>query len=252
MTNLDRRQLLAILGGGLLAANRSSATSPSDDIAQRLAQAQQDGKVDGLHTLLVSQAGRLVTEYYGRGEDEAWGRPLGTVTFAPLVLHDLRSVSKSVVGLLYGIALADGNVPPLEAKLYDQFSDYADLAKQSGPDRLTMHHVLSMTLGLEWDELTIPYGDLRNSENAMEAAPDRFRFILERPIVGEPGVKWTYCGGATAILGRLIAKGTGEKLHDYARRMLFDPMGFGPSEWSVGRDGEPRAASGLRLLPATC
>jgi len=249
MTNLNRRQLLATLGGGLMAANRASATSPSDDIALRLAQAQKDGKVDGLHTLLVSQSGKLVTEYYGRGEDENWGYPLGTVTFAPLVLHDLRSVSKSVVGLLYGIALADGNVPPPEAKLYDQFPDYADLAKQSGRDRLTMHHVLSMTLGLEWDEFTIPYGDPRNSENAMEAAPDRFRFILERPIVGEPGVKWTYCGGATAILGRLIAKGTGEKLHDYARRVLFEPMGFGSSEWSVGSDDEPRAASGLRLLP---
>jgi len=230
-----------------MAAGRSFATSPSEDITRRLAQAQQDGKVDGLHTLLVSQGGKLVTEHYGRGEDEAWGHPLGTVTFAPLVLHDLRSVSKSVVGLLYGIALADGNVPPPEAKLYDQFPDYADLAKQSGRDRLTMHHVLSMTLG--GGEFTIPYGDLRNSENAMEAAPDRFRFILERPIVGEPGVKWTYCGGATAILGRLIAKGTGEKLHDYARRVLFEPMGFGTSEWSVGSDGEPRAASGLRLLP---
>jgi CubicO group peptidase (beta-lactamase class C family) len=249
MITLNRRYLLAALGGGLMAASRTFATSPSEDIALRLAQAQQDGKVDGLHTLLVSQGGRLVTEHYGRGEDEAWGRQLGTVTFAPLVLHDLRSVSKSVVGLLYGIALADGNVPPPEAKLYDQFPEYADLAKQSGRERLTMHHVLSMTLGLEWDELTIPYGDLRNSENAMEEAPDRFRFILERPIVGEPGVEWTYCGGATAILGRLIAKGTGEKLHDYARHMLFNPMGFGPSEWSVGNDGEPRAASGLRLLP---
>jgi CubicO group peptidase (beta-lactamase class C family) len=158
-------------------------------------------------------------------------------------------VSKSVVGMVYGIALDTGKVPPPEAKLYDQFPEYADLAEQTGRDRLTIHHVLSMTLGLEWDELTIPYGDPRNSENAMELAPDRFRFILERPIVGEPGVKWTYCGGATAILGRLIAKGTGEKLHDYARRVLFDPMGFGPSEWSVGSDGEPRTASGLRLLP---
>ena len=62
-------------------------------------------------------------------------------------------------------------------------------------------------------------------------------------------MKWTYCGGATALLGRLIAKGTGEKLPDYARRVLFDPMGFGPSEWAVGADGEPRAASGCRLLP---
>jgi CubicO group peptidase (beta-lactamase class C family) len=31
--------------------------------------------------------------------------------------------------------------------------------------------------------------------------------------------------------------------------VLFEPMGFGPSEWSVGSDGEPRSASGLRLLP---
>jgi CubicO group peptidase (beta-lactamase class C family) len=250
MIKLNRRHLLATLGVGLMTARRAlAATSSSQEISQRLAQAQEDGKVDGLHTLLVSQGGALVTEYYGRGEDESWGRPLGTITFAPDVLHDLRSVSKSVVGLVYGIALTDGKVPPPEAKLYDQFPDYADLAQQPGRDRMTMHHVLSMTLGLEWDELSIPYGDPRNSENAMEAAPDRFRFILERRMVGEPGVKWTYCGGATAILGRLVAKGTGERLHDYTRRVFFDPMGFGPSEWSVGSDGEPHTASGLRLLP---
>jgi len=35
-------------------------------------------------------------------------------------------------------------------------------------------------------------------------------------------------GGATALLGRLIAKGTGEKLPDYARRVLFDPLGHAP------------------------
>jgi len=229
--------------------SRAFATSQSEDITQRLAQVQRDGTVDGLHTLLVSQGGRLLIEHYERGTDEVWGRPLGTVSFAPLVLHDLRSVSKSVVGLLYGVALANGRVPPPKARLYDQFPEYADLAKQSGRDRLTMHHVLSMTLGLEWDELTTPYGDPSNSEIAMESAPDRFRFILGRQIIGEPGVKWTYCGGATAILGRLIEKGTGEKLHEYARRVLFDPLGFGPSEWSVGADGELRTASGLRLLP---
>ena len=186
MTKLNRRDLLSVMTTGLMTSrlftpgSAFAMTSPQD-IDQRLAKAQQDGKVDGLHTLLVSQGGKLVFEHYQPGQDESWGYPLGTVAFAPDVLHDLRSVSKSVVALLYGIALADGKVPPPEAKLYDQFPEYADLAKQPGRDRLTMHHVLSMTLGLEWDELTIPYGDLRNSENAMEAAPDRFRFILERP-----------------------------------------------------------------------
>jgi CubicO group peptidase (beta-lactamase class C family) len=130
MTTLNRRHLLAILCVGAMTARRAFAASPSQDIAQRLAQAQEDGKVDGLHTLLVSQGGRLVIEHYGRGEDEAWGRPLGTIAFAPDVLHDLRSVSKSVVALLYGIALEAGKVPPPEAKLYDQFPEYADLSEQ--------------------------------------------------------------------------------------------------------------------------
>jgi CubicO group peptidase (beta-lactamase class C family) len=196
--------------------------------------------VSGVHALVVSQGRTLVFDYYGRDLNES---------FAPDVLHDLRSVTKSVVVLLYGIALAAGKVPPPEAKLYDQFPEYADLGKQPGRDRITVQHVLSMTLGLEWDELTASYGDLRNSDQAMEAAPDRFRFILERPIVGEPGVTWTYCGGATMLLGRMIAKGTGEELLAYARRVLFDPLDFGPAVWTNGIDGETHAAAGLRLLP---
>ena len=143
--------------------------------------------MNGLHALLVSRGGALVFEHYEQGVDEALGRPLGMVAFSPDVRHDLRSVSKSVVGLLYGIALADGKVPPSQARLYDQCPEYADLATLPGRDRLAIHDVLDMTLGLEWDELSIPYGKPGNSEMAMEAAPDRFRFILERPIVGEPG-----------------------------------------------------------------
>jgi len=246
---LDRRHLLVALGAGAIAARPALGQPSLQDIDRRLTQAQQDGRVSGLHALLVSRGSERVFEHYGRGDDESLGRWLGTVVFAPDVPHDLRSVSKSVVGLLYGIALAAGKVPPPQAKLYDQFPEYADLAKQPGRDRLTVQHVLTMTLGLEWDELTIPYGKPGNSENAMEAASDRFRFILERPIVGEPGVRWTYCGGATALLGRLIAKGTGEELLAYSRRVLFDPLEFGPAEWARGKDGEPRAASGLRLLP---
>jgi len=198
----------------------------------------------------VSQGGKLVFEHYGRGDDETEGRGrLRDAAFGPGVPHDLRSVSKSIVGLVYGIALAAGKVPPPEAKLYAQFPEYTDLASQPGRDRLTIHHVLSMTLGFDWDELTIPYGDPRNAENAMEDAPDRYRFILERPIVREPGAQWSYCGGATALLGRLIEKGTGDNLLSYARRVLFEPLGFGPVAWAQGKDGAYRAASGLRLLP---
>jgi CubicO group peptidase (beta-lactamase class C family) len=249
MTDLNRRHLLAVMATGLLAPRPAFASPSPKEIGERLAQAQQAGRLGGLHAVVVSRGSAIVFEHYATAEDETWDGARAVVTFAPNVLHDLRSVSKSVVGLLYGVALADGKVPPPEAKLYDQFPEYADLARQDGRDRLTLHHALSMTLGLEWDELTIPYGDPRNSENAMEAAPDRFRFILERPIAREPGVKWVYCGGATALLARLISKGTGEALLDYARGVLFDPLGIGPAEWTKGDDGEPHAASGLRLVP---
>jgi CubicO group peptidase (beta-lactamase class C family) len=250
---LQRRHVMGGMGALFMASNISRAIASPNlgaDIEQRLAELQKDDRVRGLHALLVAQRDRLLLEHYETGEDENWGgTKLGRVDFGPAVLHDLRSASKGVVGLLYGIALAEGKAPPPEAKLYAQFPEYADLAAQPGRDRLTIAHVLSMTLGFEWDELTIPYGDPRNSENAMVDAPDRYRYILERPIVGEPGLKWVYCGGATALLGRLIAKGTGEKLLDYARRVLFEPLDFGPSEWTVDRIGEPHAASGLRLLP---
>jgi len=251
---LDRRHFLGGLGAGLaaglLVAPRAFGGPLPESIGQRLAQAQQDGRVNGLHALLVSQGGNLVFEHYGEGDDEAMGRErLHHVVFGADVPHDVRSVSKGVIGLAYGIALADGKVPPPEAKLYEQFPEYSDLGSQPGRDRLTIHHVLSMTLGVEWDELTVPYGDPRNAETAVERAPDRYRFILELPIVHEPGTQWTYCSGATALLGRLISKGTGEPLLAYCHRVLFDRMAFGSVDWAKGVDGEYRAASGLRLLP---
>ncbi len=250
---IDRRRAVLGMGAAFMTAAARSAIAADGDVTAamsgRLAELEREGRVFGLHTLLVSKGGRTLLEHYGIGEDEAWGRKVGTVTFGPEVLHDLRSVSKSIVGTLYGIALSEGKVPPPEASLYAQFPQYPDLARQPGRDRITIAHVLSMTMGIEWDELTLPYPDPRNSEIAMEAAPDRYRYVLACPIVGPPGVKWTYCGGATALLGYLIARGTGEKLTDFARRVLFDPMGAGRIEWSQGNDGEVRAASGLRLLP---
>jgi CubicO group peptidase (beta-lactamase class C family) len=104
-----------------------------------------------------------------------------------------------------------------------------------------------MTMGTDWDESSLFYTDPRNSETAMDNAPDRYRYILERRVVDTPGARWTYCGGATALLARIIAKGSGKTLHEFARETLFEPLGMGPTEWAVGRDGEPFAASGARM-----
>jgi CubicO group peptidase (beta-lactamase class C family) len=109
-------------------------------------------------------------------------------------------------------------------------------------------NALNMTLGMEWDEQR-PYTDPKNSEIAMERAPDRYRFVLDRPFVAAPGERWIYSGGAAALLGNLIAKGSGMTLPDFAHQALFAPLGIEAFEWAKGRDGVPSAASGLRLRP---
>src|SRR5262249_60563992 len=83
----------------------------------------------------------------------------------------------------------------------------------------------------------------------MTTTVDGYPKALDRPMTGPPGRRWTYNGGATALLGRLIEKGTERQLHDFARDVLFNPLGIGKTEWRRGQDGEPIAASGLRLTP---
>jgi CubicO group peptidase (beta-lactamase class C family) len=258
----SRRQVIFGAGAALMmqarplpaAASRPLPILPGDagfapDLEARLDKAIADKRVWNLHSVIVVRDDRLVLERYFEGEDNRRGTPLGKVAFKPDTPHDMRSVSKCIIGLLYGIALDQGKVPPPEAPLFASFPEYAELAAHEGRDRLTIHHVLSMTMGTDWDETSIPYTDPANSEIAMDLAPDRYRYVLERRLVREPGLKFTYCGGATALLARIIAKAAGKPLHDFAREALFDPLGLGPTEWLTGHDGEPIAASGLRMTP---
>lgn len=212
----------------------------------RMKQAFARGELPGLHGALVMLRGETLAEVHFPGQDERWGRSLGVREHGPETLHDLRSVTKSITGLLYGIALSEGLVPGLDEPVIDHFPDHADLASDPERRAILVRHVLSMQMGTEWNE-DLPYTDPRNSEIAMERAPDRYRYVLDRPMVAVPGTRWTYNGGATALIGRLIAMGAGKPLDAYAREKLFTPLGIDSFEWVGGRDGEPSAASGLRM-----
>ncbi|WFE30753.1 serine hydrolase [Solwaraspora sp. WMMD791] len=217
-------------------------------MSELLAQAEQAGQVDGLHGVVVVCGGQLLWEHYGTGEDFSWEHSLGPVRFGPTTLHDLRSVTKSVTALLYGIALGDGLVPAPAQPLLGRFPEYPDLAADPDRARLTVAHALTMSLGLDWRE-DAPYDSPDNGEIAMELAPDRCRYVLERPVVEPPGERWSYCGGATALLGKLIADGTGQALEAYGRAQLFAPLGIEQFHWMTGDDGVASPASGLRLTP---
>jgi CubicO group peptidase (beta-lactamase class C family) len=218
----------------------------SPHIGRRLDAGVEAGLLDDLHTLAIARNGELCFERCYTAHDEKILQDLGTVAFTPDTLHDLRSVTKSVVSILYGIALDRGLVPPPEAPLVAQFPEYPDLVADPARKNRTIEHALTMTLGMEWDE-TKPYTSTENSEIAMEFADDRYRFVLDRPIVGEPGTNWIYSGGAVALIGAIIERGTGKRLPDFATEALFAPLGIRDHEWFAGKDGAYSAAAGLRL-----
>jgi CubicO group peptidase (beta-lactamase class C family) len=272
---LTRRQVVAGAAaaiGSIMGPLRAAApfewrtVSPSEagftsDLEPRLDKLIADKRVWGLHGVLVVRGRQIVLERYFEGEDNNWGKPLGVVQFGPDTLHNLYSATKSIVALVYGIALADGKVPPPSAPLYAQFPEYQDLvAADARRKEQTVAHALSMSLGTRWNEIGLAYDSPANDEVGMEMTEDRYRFVLEWPVIGPPGKRWQYNGGATALLARLIAKATGRSLPDYARAMLFDPLCIGRTEWITGNetwvarqsgraDGEPVAASGLRMTP---
>ncbi|MBR0700501.1 serine hydrolase [Bradyrhizobium diazoefficiens] len=260
MSTINRRA--ALLGGGALLTTASpllsapfqwQSTTPPDagfaaDLDERLDRLIADKRAWGLHGVVVTREGKLVLERYFAGEDEAWGAPLGHVAFGPDTLHDLRSVTKSILGLLYGIALDLGKVPAPDQKLIAQFPDYADASTDPRLQRLTVAHALTMTLGFDWNE-DIPYQDPNNSEIRMERAPDRLRYIFSRPFISDPGTRWIYGAAGTELIGQLLVKSVGQSLPDFARAHLFDPLGIGPTEWTKGFNGKPAPASGLRMTP---
>jgi len=77
-----------------------------------------------------------------------------------------------------------------------------------------------MMMGTDWDELSVAYSDPANGEIAMDRAPDRYSFVLGAR-TNRDGAGQVYCGGATALLARIVAKGTGTPLHEFAGDALY-------------------------------
>jgi CubicO group peptidase (beta-lactamase class C family) len=217
-------------------------------LAALTAAIRRGGAYPNIHAVLIVRDGRLVYEEYFAGEDERRGRRLGHVEFTQATLHDIRSVSKAFVGALVGIAIDQGLIASVDQPLLTFFPEHADLAT---PDllQITLRHALTMSSGLRWDEATFPYTDERNDETGMDRSDDPVRYVLSRPLVAERGTTWNYSGGLTHVLAAIVQRASGRPLLEYAREVLFEPLGIRDVEW-VGRLGDlPSAASGVRLRP---
>jgi CubicO group peptidase (beta-lactamase class C family) len=203
---------------------------------------------ENVHAVLVARHGTLVFEQYFSGSDEAWGRPLGNIAFGPEVRHDERSATKSIIALLLGIAIDRGLIKSIDEPVLSFFPEYADL-RTPEKDRITLRHLVTMSAGLEWHELDIPYTSAANSENRMDAASNPYRFALEQPVVAPPGEIWNYNSGATELVAAVVKKAAGKPVDEFARELLFEPLGIADVEWPKDAHGNVIAAGALRLRP---
>jgi CubicO group peptidase (beta-lactamase class C family) len=199
----------------------------------------------GVHAILIERSGQLVYEEYFHGFDQRWGEPLGHVAMTAETVHDLRSVTKSVVSALAGIALADGAIQSLDQPVVEWFPEFPEL-NTADRRRVTLAHVLGMTSGLEWNE-EVPYTDPTNDEIRMTRDPQPLRYALSRAFVDDPGAQFDYNGGLTHVMAAVIERATETPIEHYVRTRLFEPLGVDTFEWVGDLAGMPAAASGLRM-----
>jgi CubicO group peptidase (beta-lactamase class C family) len=173
---------------------------------------------------------------------------LGRVVYTPEQMHDLRSISNSVVSLLVGIAIGEDKFPSLDSPAIDFFPEFSHL-RTADNARITFRHLLYMSSGITWNE-SIPYSDPANSERQMNGALAPIRYVFTQPVAAPPGTVFNFNSGNTVALATALEKAVGREFPAYARAKLFERLDFGLSDWVYMPEGrEPAFASGLRLRP---
>jgi CubicO group peptidase (beta-lactamase class C family) len=207
------------------------------DLSKRIDGFADEQSLD-LRAVLVVVDDRLVAERYYHGVTR--GR----------FLH-LYSATKTVTGMLVGIALADGKLTGLDETLEQALPSELSARAGSRLRETTLRELLSMTSGL-------------GEELSWVDSADAERTIVEDPYFAAPRGSFSYSSSGTQLVGAALEYATGESLLSYAGKKLFEPLGIdteprGQRHWGPDRETEPtfgwvhdgrghyRAGTGLRL-----
>jgi CubicO group peptidase (beta-lactamase class C family) len=177
-----------------------------------------------VHGVLVVRDGALVAERYSndfRGTDP----------------QCIKSVSKSILSALFGIAYRRGEVTP-ETLVADVLPEYFE-GQEVGKRAITVADLLTMSAGLAWKENTPEY------MQPFVAADDWAAFVLAQPLVAEPGTVFEYSSGLTHVGARVLERVSGQRISEYAAEHLFTPLGIEPQRWDV--DTQDRDVGGWEV-----
>ncbi len=192
-----------------------------------------DGYTDGL---VILHRGKIVTEYYAEGVE-------------PHEPHLLMSVTKSFAGSLAGILVEQGRLKP-----DDRVTDIVPEVKGSAYDGALVHHVLNMTVGIDFDD---DY-DNPDSDNVLldvasgwrpprDGAPDNLRdYITTMRPAGEHGSTFHYVSTNTDLLGWILERVSGTDFATLLSREVWQPMGAAHDAYvTLDRLGAPQTDGGL-------
>ena len=210
---------------------------------QDLDKAVRGGEFKKIGSVLIAQHGKLVYENYFDGDVNS--------------LRDTRSATKSITDGLIGIAIGEGKLRGVDARILQLLPERARKLQNPDPrkDKITVEDFLTMSSPLECDD----WNDAsRGNEERMYVVEDWAQFILDLPIRGrmhvgeqiEPppyGRYFSYCTGGVFTLSEAIQKVTGERTDHYAQEKLFGPLGITDALWVYSPMNIPQTGGGLRL-----
>jgi CubicO group peptidase (beta-lactamase class C family) len=221
--------------------------TPGREPLERMVLTRPDGtEVSAADHLALSHGDCFVAMRDGEILAE-WNAPHGS-TVRP---HLIFSISKSVTGMLAGIAVGDGSLDP-EASV----SRYVAVPAGSAYESATVRDLLDMTVSLGFVEDYLDHeGDFDRYRRSMLWNPERpgtTPETMEQVLVSLPrlpgphGKVFAYASPNTDMLGIVVERATGVRLHDYLRDRLWRPMGArGTAYVTVDRVGAARAAGGM-------
>jgi CubicO group peptidase (beta-lactamase class C family) len=185
-------------------------------------------------SLLVVRHGRIVTEAY----------------YAPYtgnLQHEIFSSTKAVIGTLVGIMRKDGLLDRLDHPILDYFPDRRVENVDDRKKAITLQNLLDMTSGLDWKQGF--EGEEEISPHEMYRSSNWTQFILDRPMAHAPGEIFNYSNGNPDLVSAIITRLTGKLAEDYAREVLFQPLGITDWHWEREPEGLSIGDGMLALLP---
>ena len=130
---------------------------------------------------------------------------------------NLFSATKSIVGLLVGIAIDERKIGSVDDKVVKYIPEY----NRGRQKDITIRNLLTMSAGMDWDEA---YASLFSVTTHGYYGNDLYELIMSLDIVDTPGVQYSYRSGETQLLSFVLEAATGETISRYAEKRLWQPM----------------------------